>query len=59
MPKSGKRELLESTSSIKIGYQVEGWNCHLTAKNFDQDLLLSERNARTKMEKRLRGKDFQ
>ena len=59
MPKSGERELLESTSSRKIGYQVEGWNCHLTAKNFDPDLFLSKRNARTKMEKRLRGKEVQ
>jgi hypothetical protein len=36
MPNSGERELAESTSSRKIGDQVEGWGCHLTARQNKQ-----------------------
>jgi hypothetical protein len=35
MPYSGERELVEYTSSRKIGHQVEGWGCHPTVKNSD------------------------
>lgn len=35
MPYSGKRELIEPTSSRKAGHQVEGWGCHPTVKNSD------------------------
>jgi hypothetical protein len=34
--------------------QVERWRCHPIVKNSDPKLFLSKRNARTKMEKRLR-----
>jgi hypothetical protein len=54
MPKSGERELVESTSSRKTGHQVEGWGCHSTVKNSDPELFLSKRTAGTKKEKRLR-----
>ena len=54
VPNSGESELVESTSSRNTGHQVEEWVCHPTVKNFDPELFLSKRTARTKMEKRLR-----
>jgi len=54
MPKSGERELVESTFSKKTGNQVEGWGCYLSFKNSDPELFLSKRTTRTKMEKGLR-----
>jgi hypothetical protein len=33
MTYSVERELVESTSSRKIGFQVGGWGCHPTVKN--------------------------
>jgi hypothetical protein len=54
VPNSGKKKLVESTSSKKTGHQVERWGCHPTVKNSDPELFLSKRNAGTKMEKRLR-----
>lgn len=54
MPKSGKRELVESIYSRKTGHQVEGWGCHPTVKNSDPEFFLSKRTAGTKMEKRMR-----
>ena len=54
MPNSRERELVEFTSSRKIGHQVEGWGCHSTVKNSDSDLSLSKRTSGTKMKKRLR-----
>jgi hypothetical protein len=53
MPNSGERELVQSTSIRKIGHQVERWGFHPTIKNSDPELILSKRNAGTKMEKRL------
>jgi hypothetical protein len=53
MPKSGKRELVEFTSSRKTGNWVEGCRCHPTVRNSDTGLFLSGRTARTKTEKRL------
>jgi hypothetical protein len=35
-------ELVEFTSSRKIGLQVEGWCCHPTVKNSDPELFLSK-----------------
>jgi hypothetical protein len=51
---SGERELVDFTSSRKTGHQVEGWDCHPTVKNYDPEMLPSERTAGTKMEKSLR-----
>jgi hypothetical protein len=45
---NGERELIESTSSRKIGQQVEGWGSHPTVKNSDLELSLFKRNARSK-----------
>ena len=50
MPKSGQRELVESTSRRKTGHQVEGWGSHPTVKNSDPELFLSKRTAGTKNE---------
>ena len=47
-----EKEVVESTSSISIGHQVEQWGCHPTVKNSDPELFLSKRNSGTKMEKR-------
>jgi hypothetical protein len=47
MPNSGERELVESASSGRTGYQVEGWGCYPTAKT-DPELLLSEGTTGTK-----------
>jgi hypothetical protein len=58
MPKNGERELVESISSRKAEHQVERWCCYHTVKNSDPELLLSERTAGTKMEKRLRERRF-
>jgi hypothetical protein len=49
----GKRECVEPTTTRKTGHQVEGEGCHSTVKNSDPELFLSERIARTKMEKNL------
>ena len=54
MPYSGQSEIVEFVSSRKTGHQVEGWSCHLTVKNSDPELFLSERTAGTKMGKSLR-----
>ena len=54
MPNNGERELVESTSSRKIGHQVERWGYHPTVKNSDPESFLSKRTAGTKMEKSLR-----
>jgi hypothetical protein len=54
MPNSEERELIESTSSRKIGHQVEGFGCHPTVKNSDQELFLSKRTSGEKMEKKLK-----
>ena len=53
MSNSGERKLVVSTSSREAGHQVEGWGCHPTVKNSGPELFLSERTARTKMEKKL------
>jgi hypothetical protein len=54
MPFSGERELIKSTSSRKIGHQLEGWGCHPIVKNSDPELFLSKRTVETIMVKRLR-----
>ena len=54
MPNNEEREFIEPTCSRKTGHQVEEWGCHPIVKNFDPELFLSKRTARTKMEKRLR-----
>jgi hypothetical protein len=48
MPNSVERELVESTSSRKIGHQVEGWSCHPTVKNSDPELFQDKINSTTK-----------
>ena len=53
MPNIREGELVEFTSSRKIGHQVEGWGSHATVKNSDPELFLPKRTAGTKMEKRL------
>jgi hypothetical protein len=58
MPYSGKREIVESTSSRKTGHQVEGFGCHTIVKISDPELLFFERTAGTKMEKGLRKRGF-
>jgi hypothetical protein len=57
MPYSGKRELVESSSSRKTGSQVEEWGCHSTIKNSDSELFLSERTAGIEIEKESEEKD--
>jgi hypothetical protein len=54
MLNSEEGELVESTSSRKIGHQVEGWGCLPKVKNSDPELFLYKRTARSKMEKLLR-----
>jgi hypothetical protein len=54
MPNSGERNLIESTSSRKTGYQGERWGCHPTVKTSVPELFLSKRTVETKMEKILR-----
>ena len=54
MPKSGERELVESTSSTKTEQQVDVWGCIPAVKSSDPELSLSEGTAGTNMEKRLR-----
>ena len=44
---------MESTSSRRIGHQVEGWGCHPTARNSDPELSLSKGTAGTKLKKSL------
>jgi hypothetical protein len=53
IPNSRERELIESTSSRKIGRQVKGWCCHPQSKT-DPELFLPKRTTETKMEKTLR-----
>ena len=50
-------EFVESTYKRKTGHQVEGWGCHPTVKNYDPELLLSERTLALTMGKRLLGRD--
>jgi hypothetical protein len=52
MPNSGETELEETISSRKTGSPVEGWGLH--SKVLKQNCFLSKRNARTKMEQRLK-----
>ena len=54
MPYSGEKELVEFTSHLGTGHQVEGWDGHATVKISDLELFLSEGTAGTKMEKSLR-----
>ena len=56
IPCSGERELVESTSSRKMGHPVEEWGCHHIVKNSDPELFLSKRTTETKLEKSLRKK---
>ena len=51
MPNGGEKELVESTSSRKTEYQVEGWGCYPTVKNSDPELFQSKRTVGTKMAK--------
>jgi hypothetical protein len=44
------KQLVESTSSRKMGNQVKGWGSHPTVKNSDPELFLSKRTAGTKNE---------
>ena len=37
MPNGGEKELVESTSSRKTEYQVEGWGCYPTVKTLTQN----------------------
>jgi hypothetical protein len=53
MSYSGKKELVESTSSRKTGHQMEGWGCHHTVKNSEPELFLSEKISWSKTEKNL------
>jgi hypothetical protein len=54
MPNSKNMEPEETTSSSQTGLPVEGWGYQSTYKTFDPKLLLSKRNAGTKMEQRLK-----
>jgi hypothetical protein len=54
MPYNGERELVESTSSRKTGYQKEERGCHPIVENSDPEVFLSERTAGTKLVKILR-----
>jgi hypothetical protein len=56
MPSNRERELVELTSCRSTEHQVERWSCHLTVKNSDPELFMSERTAGTKMEKSLKRK---
>ena len=53
MSNSEEREVVESTSNINTGHQLEEWGCYPTVKT-DSELFLSNRTAGTKMEKRMR-----
>ena len=55
MPNSGNMEPEETTSRSQIGPLVKGWGHEPTHKTFDPKLVQSKRNARTKMEQRLKG----
>jgi hypothetical protein len=44
----------ETTSSSQIGSTVEGWRHQPTYKTFEPKLVLSKRNAGTKMEQRVK-----
>ena len=52
-PNSWDVEPEETTSSSQTGHPVEGWGHQPTYKTFDPKLVLSKRNAGTKMEQRL------
>jgi|UPI0000F4EB5B hypothetical protein len=54
MSSNGERELVVSTSSTKIGHQVERWGYHPRIKNSNPELFLFKRTEGTKMEKSLR-----
>jgi hypothetical protein len=54
IPNSGDKEPEEITSSSQTGSPVEGWGHQSTYKTYDPKLILSKRNAGTKMEHRLR-----
>jgi len=45
IPYREDQDFVESISSRKTGHRVEGWCCHLTVKNSDPELFLSERTA--------------
>jgi hypothetical protein len=55
MPNSVESELVEFTSSRKIGHQVEAWGCHPTVKNSEPELSLFKRIKGQKW-RRARGK---
>jgi hypothetical protein len=54
MPNSGDIEPEETTSSTQTGPSVERQGHQPTYKTFNPKLLLSKRNAETKMEQRLK-----
>jgi hypothetical protein len=54
MPERGDMEPEETTSSSQTGLPVEEWGHQPTYKTFDPKLLLSKRNAGTKVEQRLK-----
>jgi hypothetical protein len=49
---SGESEIVMSTSSGGTRYQLEGWEFHLTVISTFPELVLSERTAGTKLEKK-------
>jgi hypothetical protein len=53
MPYSGEKELVEFTSHLGTGHQVEGWDGHATVKISDPELFFSKGTAGTKMKKSL------
>jgi hypothetical protein len=58
MPNSAERELVESTSSRKTGYQVEGWGCHPTV-NILTHIISVWKNWRDKSGEETEGKAVQ
>jgi hypothetical protein len=59
MPNIREGELVEFTSSRKIGHQVEGWGSHATVKNSDPELFLSKNTCRDKNGEETGGKEVQ
>ena len=59
MPYSGKRELVESSSSGGTGHQVERLSYHPTVKSSNPELFLSERTARKKHGEKPKEKEIQ
>jgi hypothetical protein len=57
MTNSGNLETEEITYSSQTGPQVEEWRHQTTYKTFNAKLILSKRNAGTKLEQRLKEKD--